>query len=349
MAVGLNAVREIVIRHPKALAVNPDLVDDLVEYKKHRNRGVVTAARSVIQALKELNPQLLRAKYRGKPSEHMTEVLKGAQSIIPGAEILNKYDLESENDSDEEAESSQMQNLKEDEDPEDSEDVEDDEEQDQEESDDEDPEQEETEDLEEESGSKDNDVANRTQSSSTSDVPAKQKSTSAQELLTSRILTDEDFKKIKLENMRKKIEFSSKAKKRKLAATKLNDGSNRKKKKVEKEVSDEEEWLNSDDLENESSGDEAELPRYESIARVNIKKRHDKEAKMASILAGRECREKFGRPKGRQNLHASTTNTEKSKKKNFVMMRQKNKRNQKRSFKERQLRLKNSLKKKYRK
>ena len=106
--------------------------------------------------------------------------------------------------------------------------------------------------------------------------------------------------------------------------------------------------IDSEDLENESSESEHELPTYEAIAKVNMKRRHDKEAKLASALAGREGREKFGRPQKRQNPHASTTNFEKGKEKNFMMMRHKiKKKNRTRSFVERQQKLKMSLKRRY--
>ena len=375
MAVGLNTVREIIHRHPKALACNPDLVDDLVEYKKHRNRGVVTAARSVIQTLKEVNPQLLKSKHRGKPTAHLTEVLQGTQSIIPGAEVLNTEENqqsgESASESEDEAGPSQAKRRKTDnndlqeieeldagsEDSDEYEDVDDDEEE--VDSDDEEESNSEDEDLSigSESKTENNEeekLTNQTQSSTAGTIESSKTSkvVTTNEFLASRILTDEDFKKIKIENLRKKIESTSRDRKRKLAATKLNDWSKRKKKKVKEiDPNDLEEMpqeIDSEDLENESSdGEINNLPRFESIAKVNIRKRHDKESKMATMLAGREDREKFGRPNKRQNPMASTTNAEKSKKKNFIMMRQKRKTQKTKSFKERQLQLKNSLKRRY--
>ena len=93
MAVGLNAVREIVSRCPASLEGNEELVEDLVQFKRHRNRGVVTASRSIIQLLKDVNPTLLKRKQRGKPSEHLAEkvLYSGKDSsgpVISGAEVL---------------------------------------------------------------------------------------------------------------------------------------------------------------------------------------------------------------------------------------------------------------------
>ena len=43
MAVGLNTVREVATRNP--LAIGEDLLQDLVQYKKHIDRGVTSAAK----------------------------------------------------------------------------------------------------------------------------------------------------------------------------------------------------------------------------------------------------------------------------------------------------------------
>merc|ERR1712226_611508 len=102
MAVGLNCVREIVSRCPAALEGNEELVDDLAQFRRHRNRGVMTASRSIIQMLKEVNPALLKRKQRGKPSEHLAEkmehALKGSGGpVISGAEVLlNKNEVQPE-------------------------------------------------------------------------------------------------------------------------------------------------------------------------------------------------------------------------------------------------------------
>lgn len=58
---------------------------------------------------------------------------------------------------------------------------------------------------------------------------------------------------------------------------------------------------------------------------------------LLSMQEGRADREKPTRKPKRQNPNASTTNREKSKKKNFMMLKQKAKGKQKRSFKDKQV------------
>ena len=60
MAVGLNTVREIAVRNP--LAIGEDLLQDLVQYKKHIDRGVTSAARGLIQLYRQEAPMLLHKK-----------------------------------------------------------------------------------------------------------------------------------------------------------------------------------------------------------------------------------------------------------------------------------------------
>eukprot|EP00960_Hanusia_phi_P023236 686429-Hanusia_phi.AAC.2 len=46
IAIGLNTAREICMRQPHAM--DADLLQDLVAYKKHKDKGVVMAARSLL-------------------------------------------------------------------------------------------------------------------------------------------------------------------------------------------------------------------------------------------------------------------------------------------------------------
>ena len=80
---------------------------------------------------------------------------------------------------------------------------------------------------------------------------------------------------------------------------------------------------------------------------IHKKRKHDKEARLATVMEGRKDREKYGAKKGKQNEHASTTHKEKMKKKNFMMMKHKIKKKTKRSFVEKQRTLRNNLKSKY--
>ncbi|KAJ3693644.1 hypothetical protein LUZ60_009124 [Juncus effusus] len=65
ITVGLNVVRELCLRMP--LLMNEDLLQDLVLYKKTRNKGVSIAARSLISLFREICPSLLVKKDRGRP------------------------------------------------------------------------------------------------------------------------------------------------------------------------------------------------------------------------------------------------------------------------------------------
>lgn len=64
IAAGLNAVREICRRQPWAM--EPDLLEDLVEYRKSKDKGVMVASRSLLQLYREVNPDMLRRRERGK-------------------------------------------------------------------------------------------------------------------------------------------------------------------------------------------------------------------------------------------------------------------------------------------
>ncbi|GAB6022867.1 Protein SDA1 [Chamberlinius hualienensis] len=86
-----------------------------------------------------------------------------------------------------------------------------------------------------------------------------------------------------------------------------------------------------------------ELVRLSEIERIHKKPRHDKESRLATVQAGREGREKFGKIFKRMNPHASTNNKEKAKNKAFSMIRHKMKKKNKRSFREKQIALRNAL------
>lgn len=64
MAVGINGIREICVRQP--LAIDTTLLQDLTQYKTHRDKGVLMAARSLIALFREINPEMLLRKDRGK-------------------------------------------------------------------------------------------------------------------------------------------------------------------------------------------------------------------------------------------------------------------------------------------
>lgn len=98
--VGLNAIREICARAP--LAMTPTLLQDLTEYKGSSDRGVIMAARSLIALYRELAPEMLKRKDRGKTaSMEMKENGIGSlrygeekAGVIEGLELLAEWKAE---------------------------------------------------------------------------------------------------------------------------------------------------------------------------------------------------------------------------------------------------------------
>ena len=290
MAVGLNAVREICVRCP--LAMTSELLQDLVDYKSSKNKGVMMASRSLIQLYRTLNPDLLRKKDRGVPSNDDDGLVKeygtiDAKSFVPGAEHL---ELDTEEDAKE---------------------LDDDEWVTDEDAEDDDDDSSEWVDVyhssDEEAGVEDG------------GDEMKEKDIEKAELVSqTRILTDEDFRRIQRKQVVTEVE-GKKSKKRKRSAP-------------------------VDMLQ-----DKDDIVKLENIEMIYKRKRHDKEARLSTVLAGREGREKFSGPKKkRQNEFASTTNKEKSKKKPFMMIAKSRqaKVKKKRSFREKQIALRDALLKK---
>ena len=290
IAVGLNAVREICVRCP--LAMTSELLQDLVDYKSSKNKGIMMASRSLIHLYRTLNPELLRKKDRGVPLNNEDECIKGygtadAKSFVPGTEHL-ELDIE-ESKVEDNSDGWVTDEDGEDDDDDDGEWV--------------DVYHSSDEELDVDEGNDE----------------MKGKHIEKAELISqTRILTDEDFKKIQRKQVVTQVE-GKKSKKRKssvpIDALKDND----------------------------------EIVKLESIEMIYKRKRHDKEARLSTVLAGREGREKFGGPKKkRQNEFASTTNKEKSKKKPFMMIAKSRqaKVKTKRSFREKQIALRDSLLKK---
>lgn len=60
----LNSIREICARAP--LAMNTTLLQDLTEYKGSKDKGVMMAARGLIGLYREIAPEMLKKKDRGK-------------------------------------------------------------------------------------------------------------------------------------------------------------------------------------------------------------------------------------------------------------------------------------------
>lgn len=209
IAVGLNAIREICDRCP--LSMNEDLLGDLVQYKTYKDKAVSSAAKSLIQLFREKNPQMLHRKMRGKPTEEsLVEGAKirqygeiDAKGFIPGAEIIdleNSKEKTSEKtinieDSDDEEGGEWVESESEDEKPKKRKHSEDDED---------DSSDGEWVDISSDGEDNQNGEVNSEQDA-TKFMTLAEKEERAQKISTERILTQEEFKKIRIEQMKKKL------------------------------------------------------------------------------------------------------------------------------------------------
>ena len=102
VAAGINAIREICRRQPWAM--EPDLLEDLVEYRKSKDKGVLTASRALLQLYREVNPDMLKKRERGKTATMAAAAAAGkdttalafgrerdAQTTIEGLDLLEAY------------------------------------------------------------------------------------------------------------------------------------------------------------------------------------------------------------------------------------------------------------------
>jgi len=92
VAVGINTVREICLRCP--LVMNTDLLQDLAQYKRARDKPVATAARALIGLFRELAPSMLEKKDRGKGADLELGVKAYGSFVaadrVDGAELLER-------------------------------------------------------------------------------------------------------------------------------------------------------------------------------------------------------------------------------------------------------------------
>ncbi|KAL8722101.1 MAG: hypothetical protein Q9225_001345 [Loekoesia sp. 1 TL-2023] len=94
---GLNAIREICVRQP--LAMNDTLLQDLVMYRKSKDKGVMMAAKGLLGLYREVGPEMLRKRDRGKDaamglrSGERREQRFGEEAVggIEGLELLEKW------------------------------------------------------------------------------------------------------------------------------------------------------------------------------------------------------------------------------------------------------------------
>lgn len=317
MAIGLNAVREICSRCP--LAMTEDLLRDLAQYKTYKDRSVMMASKSLIVLFRNSIPELLHKRDRGRPTEATIELRNKAygevdvKNYIPGSEVLLQASGKPaapapvENNSDDDSSDSGSW-VDVDSDAGSDIDITTD-------SDSEEEEEEKTPTKPVKGKGKQKKTADerkilkakRTIPKEVEDGPSKIEG--AQQMALERIFTDEDFKRIDKENIKKQVR-AAKSLKRKFA---------------------------------ELDAPKTELVQLGDIENIFKKKKHDKKARMESIKAGRKDRDKFGYKDGRQNANCSKTNREKKKTKNYQMIIHKAKGKVKRSFKDKQSALKNYL------
>ncbi|KAF2786788.1 SDA1-domain-containing protein [Melanomma pulvis-pyrius CBS 109.77] len=95
-AAGLNAIREICVRQP--LAMNDTLLQDLVMYRKSKDKGTMMAAKGLLSLYREVGAELLKKRDRGKDaamglrSGEMKERRFGEEETgeVEGIELLEK-------------------------------------------------------------------------------------------------------------------------------------------------------------------------------------------------------------------------------------------------------------------
>ncbi|MCJ1310350.1 Severe Depolymerization of Actin [Agyrium rufum] len=94
---GLNAIREICVRQP--LAMNETLLQDLVMYKKSKDKGVEMAAKGLLSLYREVGADMLRKRDRGKDATiglkagDKRERRFGEEAVgeIEGLDLLEKW------------------------------------------------------------------------------------------------------------------------------------------------------------------------------------------------------------------------------------------------------------------
>ncbi|KAF2849237.1 SDA1-domain-containing protein [Plenodomus tracheiphilus IPT5] len=96
-AAGLNAIREICVRQP--LAMTDTLLQDLVMYRKSKDKGTMMAAKGLLSLYREVGAELLNKRDRGKDAAMgiragtIKERRYGEETVgeIEGIELLEKW------------------------------------------------------------------------------------------------------------------------------------------------------------------------------------------------------------------------------------------------------------------
>ncbi|XP_020340331.1 protein SDA1 homolog [Oncorhynchus mykiss] len=292
MCVGINAIKEVAARCP--LAITEELLQDLAQYKMHKDKNVMMSARGLIQLFRSLDPKMLHKRDRGRPTELSTEAKiqdygeMGAKTYIPGAEVLEVEEKEEGEEGDGDGWESASSISGGDDDDEDGEWI-------------------------NVHHSSDEDTAEMAEKLKTMD-PEERKAKAAA-VSSSRLLTQDDFKKIRLAQMAKEVNAAP--------------GKGQKRKIVE-----------------DDDGERGEILTLRDIEKLHKKPKADKESRLATAQAGRSDRKEFVKKrKEKLNPFASTSNKDKKRNKDFRMMRHsRNVRTKnKRSFRDKQIALRDAL------
>ncbi|KAL8919357.1 MAG: hypothetical protein Q9172_005024 [Xanthocarpia lactea] len=94
---GLNAIREVCMRQP--LAMNKTLLEDLVTYRKSKDKGIMMASKGLLGLYREIAPDMLQKRDRGKEaamglrSGERKDQRFGEEAVgrIEGLELLEKW------------------------------------------------------------------------------------------------------------------------------------------------------------------------------------------------------------------------------------------------------------------
>ncbi|VDL76253.1 unnamed protein product [Nippostrongylus brasiliensis] len=355
ITVGINAIREIFANCP--FAATEELLRDLAEYKTYKNKNVSMAARALITLFRAVNPKLLARRDRGRPTDGDDErefvgfAKPAVAEFVPGAEVLEEQHEENgemEVDGDDDSDSSvEISDIDTDEVDSDDEppskrrapnegEGDDDEEDEEEEEDDDDDEGWETDDGDEEEeesndeGADDDvnmsheDAGSVSQVTENDEIDPKKK---AELISSNRILTQEEFKQIRVYQLKKKL-IGEKRLKKQLGNNRKNDDV-----RLIEELGER----------MERRGDGDGLPRLKDIEQFHKKRKQSKEERLADIKEGHDENQKFGRPK-KTGSHVGRTNRELAKKKVFNMIKAKVRgKNRQRSFRDQQKSLRNYL------
>lgn len=319
---GINTIREILARAP--LAIDAPLLQDLTEYKGSKSKAVMMAARSLISLYREVAPEMLLKKDRGKVAS--IELQKGEKSglpqygvennvtSIPGIELLAKWKKEQGLDSREDEEDDANWEVDDDEDASDIEgdwiDVESDKEINISDSDDDNEEDEQEQELEK-GKAKIGKAEDNEDEVSDLELSSDDDDEDSEENKDGKAVADSEEPPTKKQKIRNEdADINAEQAMNELLSSRIltpADFAKLEELRTEAGVS------KIMGISNEEAVDSTSL-----VGKVKYKQL--REERIAHAKEGKEDREKFGSRKGKRDTPHSTTNKEKARKKNFVMM-----------------------------